>query len=134
VDLADEAQVKALVHEVVRRRGRIDILINSAGVMADALPITELAADIRVSCVCPGSIDTPMLRRQENADIETALIERASAAGRVGLPEEVAALIHFLTAGDCRYINGQVIVIDGGLVGLHSNALIETIVGARSRL
>jgi hypothetical protein len=130
VDVTDEAQVKALVHEVVRRNGRIDILVNSAGVMADALPITELAADIRVNCVCPGSIDTPMLRRKENADIEIALIETASAAGRVGLPEEVAALIHFLTTDDCRYINGQVIVIDGGLVGLHSNALVGTIVGA----
>jgi NAD(P)-dependent dehydrogenase (short-subunit alcohol dehydrogenase family) len=36
---------------------------------------------IRVNCVCPGSIDTPMLRQQENADAEIALIETASVAG-----------------------------------------------------
>jgi 3alpha(or 20beta)-hydroxysteroid dehydrogenase len=200
-DVSDESQVKALVEQVVQRHGRIDVLVNSAGVIADPLSITDMAASsmrthfdvntmgvwatirraaphmdggsiinvasiagliglstyaaysaskaavisltqtaavelsqrrIRVNCVCPGSIDTPMLRQQENADAEVAFTETASAAARVGQPEEVAALIHFLAADDCRYINGQVITIDGGLVGLYSNALIETIIAAES--
>jgi len=202
VDVSNEAQVKALVERVVERCGRIDVLVNAAGVITDLLSITELeassmrthfnvntmgiwatihhaaphmeggsiinvasaaalvglptyaaysaskaavvsltqtaAADlahrrIRVNCVCPGSIDTPMLRQQENADTEISLIETASASARVGQPEEVAALIHFLAADDYRYINGQAIVIDGGVVGIYSNALIETILAAKSK-
>jgi 3alpha(or 20beta)-hydroxysteroid dehydrogenase len=201
-DVADENQVKALIEQIVRRHDRIDVLVNSAGVIADPLPITDLAGSslrrhfdvntmgiwattrfaaphmeggsiinvssiaglvgigtyaayaaskaavisltqtsavdlaamrIRVNCVCPGSIDTPMLRQQENADAEIALIETAAVAGRVGKPEEVAALIHFLAADDCSYVNGQAIAIDGGMVGLYSNALVETVVAAKSR-
>jgi 3alpha(or 20beta)-hydroxysteroid dehydrogenase len=201
VDVSDEHQVEALVEEVIRRHGRIDVLVNSAGIIADPVPITELAASslrrhfdvntlgiwatihhaaphmdggsiinvssiagllgiatytayaaskaavisltqtaavdlapkrIRVNCVCPGSIDTPMLRQQDNVDTEVALIEAASASGRVGQADEVAALIHFLAADDCRYINGQAIVIDGGLAGLYSEALIEKLVAAKS--
>jgi 3alpha(or 20beta)-hydroxysteroid dehydrogenase len=200
VDVAEESQVKALVAEVVRRHGRIDILVNSAGLIDDMLPITELSAEamrrhfevnsmgvwstmrhaaahmaggsiinvssvaallgvatyaaysaskaavvsltqtaaveladkgIRVNCVCPGSIDTPMLRQQANADIEIGFIEKAAAAGRIGQPEEVAALIHFLAADDCRYITGQAIMIDGGLLNIHAHALVETVIAAR---
>ena len=200
VDVAEEAQVKALVAEVIRRHGRIDILVNSAGLIDDMLPILEVSAEamrrhfevnsmgvwstmrhaaphmaggsiinvssvaallgvatyaaysaskaavvsltqtaaveladkgIRVNCVCPGSIDTPMLRQQANADIEIGFIEKAAAAGRIGQPEEVAALIHFLAADDCRYITGQAIMIDGGLLNIHAHALVETVIAAR---
>ena len=200
VDVAEESQVKALVAEVIRRHGRIDILVNSAGLIDDMLPILEVSAEamrrhfevnsmgvwatmrhaaphmaggsiinvssvaallgvatyaaysaskaavvsltqtaaveladkgIRVNCVCPGSIDTPMLRQQANADIEIGFIEKAAAAGRIGQPEEVAALIHFLAADDCRYITGQAIMIDGGLLNIHAHALIETVIAAR---
>src|SRR4051812_41189155 len=41
-DVSDEAQVKELVEEVVQRHGRIDVLVNSAGIIADPVPITEL--------------------------------------------------------------------------------------------
>ena len=43
-DVGEESQVKALVAEVVRRHGRIDILVNSAGVIDDMVPITEMSA------------------------------------------------------------------------------------------
>jgi 3alpha(or 20beta)-hydroxysteroid dehydrogenase len=200
VDVAEESQVKALVAEVIRRHGRIDILVNSAGLIDDMLPIAEMSAQamrrhfdvncmgvwstmrhaaphmtggsiinissvaallgvatyaaysaskaavvsltqtaaveladkgIRVNCVCPGSIDTPMLRQQANADIEIGFIEKAAAAGRIGQPEEVAALIHFLAADDCRYITGQAIMIDGGLLNIHAHALVDTVIAAR---
>ena len=103
---------------------------------AAVVSLTQTAAveladkGIRVNCVCPGSIDTPMLRQQANADIEIGFIEKAAATGRIGQPEEVAALVHFLAADDCRYITGQAIMIDGGLLNIHSHALIETVIGA----
>jgi len=45
VDVAEESQVKALVAEVIRRHGRIDILVNSAGLIDDMLPIVEVSAE-----------------------------------------------------------------------------------------
>ena len=74
-----------------------------------------------------------MLRQQENADEEIGFIEKASAAGRIGQPEEVAALIHFLAADDCRYVTGQAIMIDGGLLNIHAHTLIDTVVAAKAR-
>jgi 3alpha(or 20beta)-hydroxysteroid dehydrogenase len=195
-DVADEIQVAAVVAEVVRRHGRIDVLVNSAGIIDDLMPITELPAAamrrqfdvntmgvfammkhaapqmaggsivnvasgagliglggyaaysaskaavinltqtaavdlaarrIRVNCVCPGSTDTPNLRNQSNADEEIAVMQTLTTVGRIGQPEEIAALIHFLAADDCRFINGQAIVADGGVIGLYSNPLFETL-------
>ena len=40
--------------------------------------------------------------------------ERLTPLGRVGEPEEIAALCHFLAAPDCRYLTGQSIYVDGG--------------------
>jgi NAD(P)-dependent dehydrogenase (short-subunit alcohol dehydrogenase family) len=60
----------------------------------------------------------------------------ASAGAKVVIanrPEEVAALIHFLAADDCRYITGQAVMIDGGLLNIHAHALVETVIAAKGR-
>lgn len=69
---------------------------------------------IRVNCVCPGLIDTPMnaaLAPEALADIceETPL-------GRMGTPEEVAQAIRFLASPQAGFITGQVLGVNGGLV------------------
>lgn len=71
--------------------------------------------DIRVNCVEPGSIDTPLLRKDLNND---ELINEAAMnvpMKRHGTPDEVADLILFLVSDHARYITGESIVIDGGL-------------------
>ena len=68
---------------------------------------------IRVNCVCPGTIDTPM-NQAGGADAELELVKSFAPQGRIGQPEEVAALIHFLAAADCGYLTGDSIAIDGG--------------------
>lgn len=76
----------------------------------------ELAAKgIRVNAVCPGAIDTPM-SNPEGVDPEATagLYRQLVPMGRIGKPEEVAALALFLTADDSSYITGQPFVIDGG--------------------
>lgn len=78
---------------------------------------------IRVNCVCPGVIETPMSTEESVQDI-VEFSRRASPLGRNGRPEEVAAAIHFLCSGDCGFITGQAVVVDGGNhAGLSGNLL-----------
>lgn len=84
----------------------------------------ELATKgIRVNAVCPGAVDTPMTNPaalDPTADPEEAkeavaeLYKKLVPLGRIGRPEEVAALALFLTSEDSAYITGQPFVIDGG--------------------
>ena len=92
----------------------------------------ELASqDIRVNAICPGTIDTP-INNHPGAEAELKFVKTATPAGRMGDAEEVAALIHFLAADDCKYINGESIVIDGGWMAGISIPLIETVMSAQS--
>ena len=69
---------------------------------------------ITVNAVSPGTIRTPAVTDiPDNPEI--AFIERRAPLGRLGEPEEVAALYHFLASDDAAYITGQNIAIDGGL-------------------
>jgi len=69
---------------------------------------------ITVNAISPGTILTPAVTNiPDNPEI--AYIERRTPLGRLGQPEEVAALCHFLASDDAAYITGQNIAIDGGL-------------------
>jgi NAD(P)-dependent dehydrogenase (short-subunit alcohol dehydrogenase family) len=80
----------------------------------------ELAPDIRVNCVCPGWVDTDMLRRDyiDIAD-DPAEAEREAMAEapleRVSTPEEIASAIIYLASHDARFITGVALPLDGGL-------------------
>jgi 3alpha(or 20beta)-hydroxysteroid dehydrogenase len=180
-DVSDEAQVEALMNAAASAHGRIDVVINNAGIPVGGAAIADVAADdvrrsfgtnalgavygikhavphmqeggaiintaslaglqgmygsgpyvaakfavvgitktaalelagrgIRVNCVCPGNIDTPMGASPDFAAVTNAM----TPLGRPGRPEEVAALFHFLASDDCPYITGQAISIDGGM-------------------
>lgn len=68
---------------------------------------------ITVNAVCPGFVDTRMTQPQSE-EIRQRYIEMTP-AGRFGTPEEVAALIAFLSGPEAGYVNGSVISVDGGL-------------------
>lgn len=86
---------------------------------AGVLKLTQQSAvelggrGIRVNAVCPGTTITAM----EPADSDEArLCQYYTALGRAGLPEEQAAVFHFLASDDSRYVTGQAIYVDGGWV------------------
>jgi NAD(P)-dependent dehydrogenase (short-subunit alcohol dehydrogenase family) len=74
--------------------------------------------NIRVNCICPGDIDTPMLRSecsQLGADPAAFLREAANRPiARVGTPEDVANAVLFLASGMATWITGTHLVVDGG--------------------
>ncbi|MDQ7066302.1 MAG: 3-oxoacyl-[acyl-carrier-protein] reductase [candidate division KSB1 bacterium] len=75
----------------------------------------ELASrNIQVNCVAPGYIQTDMTEQIPESAREQLL--NAIPAGRMGTPEEVAALVVFLASSDSDYITGQVMNVDGGMV------------------
>lgn len=75
------------------------------------------ANGIRINCVHPGLIDTPMIRWVlESPEILPAVVGQIS-LGRPGLPTEVGKAVAFLASDEASYITGQAIYVDGGWQG-----------------
>ena len=75
----------------------------------------ELAADrIRVNCVCPGGINTPLIN-YGNPDAAAQFLDQIQPWPEHGKPEDIAAGICFLASDEARFITGEALVIDGGL-------------------
>lgn len=76
--------------------------------------------NVRANCICPGAIDTPMLRWSANESGQPeellATIGRMHALGRIGQPEEVANAIAFLASDWASFITGASLIVDGGLL------------------
>lgn len=64
---------------------------------------------LRINCVAPGAVDTPMLWNNPNVKSGAEKIE-----GAIGKPEELAAAICFMASDEASYINGTTLVVDGG--------------------
>ncbi len=64
---------------------------------------------IRINCVAPGAVDTPMLWSNPNVKSGAEKI-----TGAIGKPEDIAAAICFLAADEARFVNGTTLVVDGG--------------------
>ncbi|GAA3881720.1 SDR family oxidoreductase [Saccharothrix violaceirubra] len=99
------AATKAAVHNLART------------LVADLAP-----RGIRVNSVSPGYIRTPMFD-EHVPDGTHAAILGAVPAGRFGTPEDVAGVVAFLASADAAYVDGQDVVVDGGLVATHSSTV-----------
>jgi len=126
----------ALPHMI--RRGRGSIIHNSSGwgivggdravaycaakggliLMAKAMAIDHGRQGVRVNCVCPGDVDTPMLpedARNRGLDWQKYLEGCANRPlGRIGTADEIAKAVLFLASDDSSFVTGAAIVVDGG--------------------
>jgi NAD(P)-dependent dehydrogenase (short-subunit alcohol dehydrogenase family) len=198
LDVRDEAAVEAAVRAVVDRAGRIDVVVNAAGV-AGGGPVHLLPADewdrvvdvnlkgtflvakhvaavmlgqrsgsiiniasieglegteggsaynaskggvvlltknmaidygrvgIRVNCICPGFIETPMMAavmENEGMKVYRDRWLEEHKLGRFGRPSEIAAAALFLASDDASFVTGHALVVDGGFTaGMRAGVL-----------
>lgn len=78
-----------------------------------ALAVELVPDGIRVNCVCPGNVDTPMFDRALEMQVEDPAKVKA-AVGRMAKPEEIASVIAFLLSEDASYMTGAQVMIDYG--------------------
>jgi meso-butanediol dehydrogenase / (S,S)-butanediol dehydrogenase / diacetyl reductase len=198
LDVTDEEGVSALVASIVRDHGRLDAVVNSAGVAgggpAHLVPLDDwervlrvnltgtflvckhavvpmmeqgsgsivnvasiegiegteggssynaskgavviftknMAIDygrrgVRVNCICPGFIDTPLFRSVMDSPGMATVRERyreEHKLGRFGRPEEIAGAALFLVSDDSSFVTGHALVVDGGFTaGMHAGVL-----------
>ena len=189
VDVADRESVEQLFAETVRRFGRLDVLVNNAGVdlakrvtetdeadwdrlmsvnlkgvflcskeavlamrrcgggvivnvaselgivggseiaaycaskggvvqLTKAMAVDHAVENIRVNCVCPGPIATPLLQSIIAAAPDPQAEERSilskTLLKRLGRPEEVARAILFVASDEASYMTGSIVAVDGG--------------------
>lgn len=77
-------------------------------------------AGIRINVLCPGYIYTLMVESEiyqnhQNSDLKDLMANKVP-MGRWGTPEEIAEIVLFLCSDSASYVNGYVMVVDGGLV------------------
>jgi NAD(P)-dependent dehydrogenase (short-subunit alcohol dehydrogenase family) len=84
-----------------------------------ALAIDHVKQNIRVNCVCPGTVDTPSLAERINAFADPAQARRDFVArqpmGRLATAEELAESFVYLVSDESAFMTGQAIFVDGGM-------------------
>ncbi len=72
---------------------------------------------LRVNCIAPGPIDTPLLHRFQSEEVLNFVKSTLIPSGRLGAPDEVANVVLFLASDQSSFINGAVLTVNGGLLG-----------------
>jgi len=101
------------VSGITGNRGQVNYSAAKAGIIGatKALAVELASRSITVNCIAPGIIETDMIREAPLDKILPSI-----PMGRIGKPEEVAALAVFLLSEEASYITRQVISVNGGMV------------------
>lgn len=83
-----------------------------------AMAIDHAAQNIRVNCVCPGSVDTPLLEKEMDdlggADVQRPRFASRHPLDRIAAPEEIAHAVAYLASDDASFVTGIALPVDGG--------------------
>jgi NAD(P)-dependent dehydrogenase (short-subunit alcohol dehydrogenase family) len=108
----------ASVAGLVGLRNRAAYCASKGAVIAftRAIAIDHVKDGVRVNCICPGTIETPWVRRLVE-DVGESLdeLKARQPMGRLGTPDEVAQAVRYLVSDAGRFVTGSSLVIDGGL-------------------
>lgn len=122
----------AMPHMIRQKRGKIVNIGSAAAILAipKAAPYSiskhaivgltrTLAVDlaqynINVNCICPSTIDTPLLREVTKPSFIEGMLERIP-LGRLGTYGDISRAVLFLASGDSDWITGVILPVDGGL-------------------
>jgi len=94
---------------------------SKAGVimLTKCMALDGARAGIRVNCVCPGFIDTPMIEGYFDAQPDPQAARRSAIGlhplGRLGTPLDIADAFVYLASDEARWVTGSALVVDGGL-------------------
>lgn len=108
----------ASVAAIVGLRNRAAYCASKGAVVSltRALAVDHVNDGIRVNAVCPGTVDSPWVRRLvEETGESLAELTARQPLGRLGTPEEIAEAVAYLASDAAGFVTGTVFVIDGGL-------------------
>ncbi len=112
--IVNVASVAALVG--LRNRAAYSASKGAVVALTRALAIDHVGDGIRVNAVCPGTVDSPWVRRLvEEAGESLDALRARQPMGRLGTPEEIAESVAYLASERAAFVTGSVLVIDGGL-------------------
>jgi NAD(P)-dependent dehydrogenase (short-subunit alcohol dehydrogenase family) len=102
--------------------GAIAYSVSKGGILtltqALALAMEHVGDNIRVNCVCPGPVETPIvgviLDRSPHPKAAREAMAARQPMGRIAAPEEIAAVIAFLASADASFMTGLAVPVDGG--------------------
>lgn len=87
--------------------------------LTKAMAIDHAAEGIRINCVCPGPVNTPLLDRiiasSTDPESERQITVQKTLLKRLGEPNEIASVILFLASDESSFMTGSLVVVDGGL-------------------
>jgi NAD(P)-dependent dehydrogenase (short-subunit alcohol dehydrogenase family) len=108
----------ASVAALVGLRNRAAYCASKGAVVAltRALAVDHVRDGVRVNAVCPGTVDSPWVRRLvEEAGESLDELRARQPLGRLGMPDEIAEAVAYLASDAAGFVTGSVFVIDGGL-------------------
>jgi 2-keto-3-deoxy-L-fuconate dehydrogenase len=86
--------------------------------MTRQLAVEYATRGIRVNCVCPGTVDTPILRKAMkqcgDPDGLLSMLVSGHPIGRIAQPEEIATAVLFLASDEASFVTGSILPVDGG--------------------
>ena len=95
------------------------------GQLTKSTAIDYAPYNIRVNCICPGTIDTPLLHKAVNVYVSLTSskeedvyrdLDKVQPLGRIGKPEEIANAVAFLLSDENSFMTGSLVSVDGGYV------------------